>query len=322
MNENKTEFYKEREFGEYIGIPITFFIQEFKLLIKSLLIFVGPFVLLEVILSYYLKFEIEQNFFSILSSNGLNNYSGYTFIFQILQLFQSVMLSSLIGVYIKLYIASGRGTYDISDIWEGIKRFYFAVLGGQILAGLIIIVGFLLIIFPGIYVAVVMSLLFPIIIFEEEGVGKSVSRTFEVIKGNWWTVFGAYIIFFIIIVIVLAISGLLIGAIFGLFGGFHYLTSGFTGIIELITSSIFSILSVLLYTSFSDKKEKPDLLSRINQISQSDEDLNVFEVKENNQNDSDSEKNKQQDDNNYNDDIKEKNRFTDEDDNNRFKPKI
>ena len=313
MDTNQTDFYKEREFGEFISTPITFFVQEFKLLFKGLLLFVAPFILLEVIMTYYLKLGFKQDMMTILKMGSNYNYSemmGSNLLFSLLSLLQSAMLFTFLGVYVKLYIVSGRGNYGINDIWEGIKKFYFRVFFGNFVALTMIVIGLFLILIPGIYIGVVMWILAPIIVFEDESVGKSISRSFEVMKGNWWTTFGAFIVMYIMIIIIGAIFGLMLGLIIGR-GGSGTAIISFSaiigGLIQLLISSVLGIMPIVLYTSFTEKTEKPELMNRITQISEKEGDTNIFEVNE------DSENKKT--------DESEENRFLNDEENDRFKPK-
>ena len=337
MNENTIEIFKKREFGEFISTPITFFVQEFKLLAKSLLFFVGPFIVLELVLINYFHLGYSQDFMDMFTEEGLAGNQRGNSIIRLVELFQSVMLYSTMGVYVKLYVERGKGKFDTPDIWKGIRKFYWPVLGGQVLAGLMIVIGFLLIIIPGIYLAVVMSVLFVIIIFEEEGVGKAISRTFEIFKGNWWTAFGTFIVMGLMFFIIIALFGAIIGLIFSMFG-YGQIISAFSdaiiGFVTILITAILALLPVFLYTSFVTDKENPGLMDRINKISDDNDDVNIFEVKEqdDSQNtDDDSlvkkeEEPKTEDDwGKLLDDQEKKNRFEGEEDdkeNDRFKPKF
>jgi hypothetical protein len=313
MDTNQTEFYKEREFGEFISTPITFFVQEFKLIFKGLMLFVAPFILLEVIMTYYLKLGFKQDMMTILKMGTNYNYGemmGSNLLFSLLALLQSAMLFTFLGVYVKLYILSGKGNFGINDIWEGIKKFYFRVFFGNFLALIMIVIGVILLLIPGIYIGVVMWILAPIIIFEDQSVGVSISRSFDVMKGNWWTTFGAFIVMYIMIIIIGAILGLMLGLIIGLGGAgtaFVSFSAIVGGLIQLIISSVLGIMPIVLYTSFTDKTEKPDLMNRITQIKENEGDTNIFEVKEDNEN--------------KKTDESEQNRFLNDEENDRFKPK-
>jgi hypothetical protein len=315
MENSKTDFFKEREFGDFISTPITFLVQEFKLICIGLLVFVAPFVLLETILSHYYIKDLQTDIWAMMRNGGAypyNMYNGFFWLSLLVQLTKTSMLLAFISLYVKLYISSGKGGFTMSDIWEGIKKYFIKVFLANLLAWIMIIAGFILIVFPGIYIAVVMWIVIPVLIFEDETIGNTISRCFSVMKGNWWTTFGVFIVMYIMIIILSLIIGLIIGGLFGLFGTgalISPLTSIVSGIIQLIISAVLAITAVLLYTSFTDKKEKPELQDRIEQIAQEETAPNVFDtVEEGKKSDTDSEN-------------EENNRFLDDDENNRFKPK-
>jgi len=342
MNNNPIEIFKQRDFGEFISTPITFFIQEIKLLSKVLLIFVGPFIVLNVILVSVFHIGYDQDIFSMFTEQNYNQNSGGNLIIRLVDLFQSIMLYTSLGVYVKLYIERGKGNFDVQDIWQVLSKFYWPVLGGQFLAGIMIIVGILVLVVPGIYLGGVFSILFVVIIFEEEGVSKSISRCFEVIKGNWWTAFGTFIVMGIMFLVVSGILGLLLGLVFSV-AGFSQIVSVFSGVIiglvTIMLTAVLVLLPIFLYASFVADKENPKLMNRINDISETD-DVNIFEVSGNKSDEQNmkeeststeenellkkEEKPKTQDDwEKLLDEQEKKNRFEDgEDDIDRFKPKF
>jgi len=277
MTTNQTDFTKKHEFGEFISIPLTFFFQEFVMIIKGLLIFVLPFLLIEIFLTQVLHIANKQALATILTEgweSNLNNYSNYGFLFALLNLFKNAMLYSFLGVYIKLYITTGKGNFGINEIWNEIKRYYLNVVLGNFISIIVIIVGLILILLPGIYLSVVLSLIVPVIIFEDLPAGKAFTRTFEVMKGNWWMSFGAFVVFIILIIILSLIVGLLIGSIFGFMGGGSMIVSFsslISGLIDIFVASILAILPILLYTDFSEFNSGSNLSERVTQLGINDE---------------------------------------------------
>ena len=337
METQSIKIYQERDFGELIGAPITFFVQEFKLLAKSIIFFVGPFVLISAILPLFLNIGSSNDIVNLFSGRASQN-SGGASLLKLLELLQNVMLYSTIGVYVKLYVQQGRGNFDISDIWKGISKFYFPVLGGQFLMGLMIVLGVILIIIPGIYIAVALSILVPIIILEEEGVGKSISRAFEIIKGSWWFSFGLFIVFGLLFLLALSLITAVFVGVFALVGTGQInvaISSTVVGLLSIILTSIMGLLPIFLYASLVSEKENPSLIERISQINNSEQE-NESSQEQNDDNKDDiwekliNEKQKENTNNDINEDNKvetknkenkEKNRFEDDDENNRFKPK-
>ncbi len=360
MNKQDIKIFQERDFGEIISVTISFFIQEIKSIIMVLLYFVGPFVLISSVLSSYFNLGTVNDFTKMIEIFKGNNItqttqnSGGTFIIILSNLLQGIMLYTVIGVYAKLYSEKGRGNFEMQDIWNELSKRYFSVLGGQILAGLMVVAGFILLIIPGFYLLIAVSLLFVVIVFEELSIGDSISRSFVLIKGHWWFTFGTFIV---IGILTSVLSAMFVGAIgaASLIGSNQLVTTLFNVIIgfgSVIISAVSVFLPIFLYASFVTKKENPTLLDRITNINQNNENnSNIFEEskvleqedikneeqKTKNENDWEElldkhkktiDKNKEntekiieEESNEVKKSKTEKNRFEDENENDRFKPK-
>ena len=298
------EFYKQKDFGELISTPFIFFGKQFKPFITGLVIFVGPFILIESVLIGYFNFSPSNDLITQIQTIGTNKSLSSYFI-KFFEFFKNIMLYTYIGGYVKLFVNSRGQKTEIQDVWKEICRFYWPVAGGQILGGIIIAVGFILLVIPGIYLAVALSPLFVVIIFEESGISKSITRSFELIKRNWWMIFALFIVLFIMLTTASGVLYLLTeivspfisqGAIFLTISNLSELS--FEGII-----SVFLILlPVFLYGHLIGETEQLELRKKINEIytdnpdTEENENLSETETKE------------------------EENRFLN-DDTDRFKPK-
>ncbi len=295
------EFYKEKDFGELISAPFIFFIKEIKPFLTGLLFFVGPFILLESVLIGYFNFSSTKDIFMQIQNLGTLK-SSPSYVIPLIEFLKNVMLYTFISAYVKIYITQGAGNIETDDIWREIKRFFWPVAGGQILGGIIIVLGFIFIIIPGIYLAVALSPLFVIIVFEEKGVLNSFSRSFELIKGRWWLIFGLFVLLFIMLTTVSGIISLITGAVLGFAsqGSLTYILSTIFDLsFELLISTFMILLPVFLYGHLISEKEQPELRSKINKIADAEDNMNET-----------------------NDENVPENRFAeDNDDTDRFKPK-
>jgi hypothetical protein len=77
------------------------------------------------------------------------------------------------------------------------------VLGQLILVGMIaaigIVVGFILIIVPGLYLITVWSVAAPVVVLERPGALAALSRSRELVRGNGWQVFGVILVLYIVV---------------------------------------------------------------------------------------------------------------------------
>jgi len=320
------KFEQERTFGDIIGAPFQFIIQEFKSFAGTLLKFAGPFVAVA-----FLSISLLAN--DIYSSVIMNtNISGSSVVYGII-LVISLMLGmlSIIVVthsYITLYVENGKGNFTKEDVGQLLKKNLWKVFGAGILTYIMVIIGVMLLYIPGIYLGIALTFVFLIIIYEKVSVGKAISRSFEVIKGKWWQTFGLILVFGMIIgttsyvfiipiylvVIVASVSGTQIGVgsviMITLFV-FLYFTA------YMFFMSMQQIMIAFQYFNIAANKEGIHLKDRIAAISENEK---TSEFKEEN---GISEKNNEEtkEEKTKNDKDSENNRFIADEDINRFKPK-
>ena len=327
-------FTKERDFGELIGAPFYFIIQEFKPFARTLIRYAGPLVAIAL-----LSMTLLSN--SIYKAVDSNTEPSGTIVIYILILIFFLMLGFLAAVtathsYISLYVRKGKDNFTIDEVGELVKRNVFKILFAGILVYIMVVVGFLLLYIPGIYLAVALSFFSIIIVYEDVSIGKSISRSFDVVKGHWWLTVGIILVFGMIIgfasyIFIIPVYVVIIAAAIG---G----TSIGPGSVIVIVLSValyfvayiffISLQQVLIgfqYFNIRTKKEGLGLFERIDAINEEDE---KEESSKDIQNDSliiedvpeDEKEAKEKDEENRFSDNGNEKRF-DENDNNRFKPK-
>ena len=87
------------------------------------------------------------------------------------------------------------------------------LLGLTILAGLMIGIGLILIIIPGIVLGTFLSLAVPALLFERIGVFSAIGRSFELVSGRFWSILLLLLVTFVAVLVVSFVFGLLIGGI-------------------------------------------------------------------------------------------------------------
>jgi len=96
------------------------------------------------------------------------------------------------------------------------------VVGVALLSGLLVGIGTVLLVVPGIIVAVMLWVAIPVAVVEHPGVVDSLKRSADLTKGHRWTIFGIVIV----IAIILGIIGAILGAILVTAVGFAGLNIG------------------------------------------------------------------------------------------------
>jgi hypothetical protein len=291
METQSIKFKQERDFGEIFNASFAFIRQELKPLGKAVLYFVLPVLIVAAILNMLVGFE-QQKFLDDIRVSDPSKLSnpfaamGNTFKYLIpMMLVYAIGLTSLrctIYGYIKLYITKGKDQFSLNELWLEIKNYFFPILGTSILVGIIVGIGFIFCILPGIFLGVSLSIIYMALTFENKGFSDAFGRSFALTKQQWWVTFGLIVVVFIMIYLVsllLAIPAMLMGfkSFFTSFksmqtgGNMHISTSYYvlTSITSLIMYVLFSVPYIVLafqYFNLVEIKEKPSLQEKIEQI--------------------------------------------------------
>jgi hypothetical protein len=102
----------------------------------------------------------------------------------------------------------------VSDVQDGrrdhsageLLRAATPVLGQLILVGIVagigILIGFVLVIVPGLILITIWSVAAPVVVLERPGVFAALGRSRELVRGNGWQVFGVIFVLFFLVIIV------------------------------------------------------------------------------------------------------------------------
>ena len=290
MTSTKINFKQERDFGDLFNATFGFISQEFKRLGTAILYFVVPFLLLSAIALtiYSVKAqEMMQTFiqgekpspFAMFSIMG--SLIGYVGVAMLLSLIATTMLLSTVYCYIKLYNQNGADGFTINDVWIEVTKYFWSVLLTSIVVALVIGIGMVLCLLPGIYLGVALSVIFCIMIFEEKGFSASFSRSMKLINTNWWGTFGVFIVVTIIIYIIsilFSIPSVILGfkSLFANmkagqvpmmdFSVGFYIVSAITSLLTQFLMVIPIVITAFIYYSTVEKVEKHSLMDKIGQI--------------------------------------------------------
>lgn len=84
------------------------------------------------------------------------------------------------------------------EAWNELKPRLLPLLGLTIVVTILVAIGTLLLIIPGIWAYVVLSLATPALVLERGRIGQSMGRSRALMRGSWWRVFGVLIVAMII----------------------------------------------------------------------------------------------------------------------------
>jgi hypothetical protein len=110
-------------------------------------------------------------------------------------------------------VRDGRADLTIGETVSAATPYIWAVAGASILAGIAITIGLILIIVPGLYLITIWAVIIPVIVIEGSGVFAAFGRSYNLVRGNGWHVFGTLVLVFIILIVVDIVLGLIFFAL-------------------------------------------------------------------------------------------------------------
>ena len=278
MQQPKIEFRQVRDFGEVINDTFVFIKQNFKPMMKSVITISGIFAIGFSVVSILAFLNLKE----LIKGGGLSNPTERVentlsatipvYIFTFLVFFM-VSLATL--CYIAVYVEKNKETPTITEVWSYTKYYFLRYLGSNILAFLMLILGFVCCVLPGFYLWPISSLITTAIILENGGISYSFSRGFKLVKENWWSSFGTLIILSIIYyacTMAVSIPFLLAGS------GASFLTPDFSQpVILIIIQNVIGAFALyfvmipiigvaLLFFSLVEQKESEGLMQRIQSV--------------------------------------------------------
>ena len=116
----------------------------------------------------------------------------------------------------------------------------------SVFCGLVVFIGFLFLFIPGIYIGISFTFGSYLLILRDNGLGKIITESMAMVKGNWWKTFGFILVMYLLVGVV--------AYLFGIPYMFVMMSSAFTGAIpnftRLLSRCYFLIWDNIRYTRF------------------------------------------------------------------------
>jgi hypothetical protein len=93
----------------------------------------------------------------------------------------------------------------------GVKSFLRVLLIG-IVYGVLVCIGLLVFVVPGLMLMTIFYVALPAAVLESKGIGASLSRSADLTRGNRWPIFGAVVLFWLLILVVSTVFGVVMVA--------------------------------------------------------------------------------------------------------------
>ncbi|WP_028980800.1 hypothetical protein [Sporocytophaga myxococcoides] len=222
--QQKINFRQSRDLGDIISITFSFLTANLKPLLLAILFISGPFILIGGI-----GFGL---YYSFIMSSAMGGGTPDLLLFQNMGL-QFILLYFIltagslvffITIYEFMYLYINNMDTSVAEVWKGVKKRFllalkvifgsiflmgltFAIIGGLLfqlffaggsLGFFLSFITIVLSIVPFFYIAVTLSLLMSVCLFEQKGFFAGLKRAFSLIAGKWWRTFGLIFVFTLI----------------------------------------------------------------------------------------------------------------------------
>ena len=201
------EFYKKREFGDKLNMTFVFLRENAWPYLKIQMMITGPILLIINILMN----QFSTGMLSIgeeISPTLITNMFGIFGMALISIVVTSSIMPAVTYGYMKAYQLKPPSEIRVQDVTKGLLSNIFNLLIYTILMVIVVFIGMMFLILPGIYLGVVLSLGASIIVFENNNLIDAFGRAFTLIKQKWWSTFG--------LILVITIIGYVINLVFAL----------------------------------------------------------------------------------------------------------
>jgi hypothetical protein len=254
MAQQKVELRKVRDFSDNLNDTFVFIRQNLKPLLTAFLGIAGVFMLVAAILQGLSQNEMGSLIEEILNAGSSRAFTSpsqfmneYYFLGIIASLATIIAMQVVIVGYLKVYESKSNEAPEIGEVWDVFKKYFLPVLVYSIPLYLLTIIGFMLCIAPGVYLAVVFMIFPAVIIMEDETFGDAFNRCFTLIKENFWPSLGIYLVVYLIY----SFSAGIISAVVGLLTGLlSYFTTNDVGTTMAIVTSVLNIFTFVFYVVF------------------------------------------------------------------------
>ncbi|HYQ57807.1 MAG TPA: hypothetical protein VEP89_10735 [Draconibacterium sp.] len=207
MEQKDIRFRKQRDLGVVISDSFDFLRQEAKPLLRMIVIYVLPFIILYAGAQIYFQrnvlsqFDLSNTPESLMADIGpfyLN-----LFMFMFFGLFVQSLLAGTYYSYLEAYIKHGKGNFQLTDISSKFFSNSLLALGANLIFVIIVFFGAMMCLIPGLYFANTFSLVLFISVFEKKGISDALNRSWKLVNSSWWN---TLLINLIAIIMVYAIS--------------------------------------------------------------------------------------------------------------------
>lgn len=258
----ESDFRQERDFGAKISATFEFIGAHFRPLARVLLYIALPAALVHAVLAGLLQSQLATHIQTTAGRapahpGGIWQRQGYAYTTMfsspayyatslLSQVFTTLIVLSVYGYLLHcLQRTDPRREITVADVWAVVRRefvgTFFSVWG----ITLVVILGFVVLVLPGLYLSVPLSLFFIVRLVEGTGFGATLSRCLHLTRGKWWSTFGLLFIMVMLLYMLLIAAGSVAGLLSG--GFLALLKSARSPLFVAVTGALTTLFTLLIY---------------------------------------------------------------------------
>lgn len=269
---------KIRDLSANLSDTLEFIRQHFKSLAGSFFAVAGVFILLQIVFGGIVAGRIRPVLAGVYRFESLEAYSRYISStvawFALATWMAYIAMQTSVGVYMKYLDTHGGERPALEEVWRLFIRYFPRLLLYSIPLALIVMLGALFCVLPGIFLAI-LWVPFPfVIIMEDATLGEGISRCYALIRRQFWTTLGIYAITLVLYFAASLMLGLAAGMLVGLWTlatqqGAEWLRRGLAAIAKLVSMLfylVFLVSAALHYFSFTEHEDGTGIRRRVEQM--------------------------------------------------------
>lgn len=198
MRQDYIDFKQQRELGDIISDTFKFIRENYKAYFKSVIKIAWPAFLLLIAAVAYYSYTTVGNSLMFIQDGGF--FIGFGLLMVGLLLYYAVLNVAAFH-FIKSYV-SNHGKAKHEEVKQGVKTDLGKMFGLGAITWILIFVGLIILIIPGIYISVPLSISAAVLVFKNESIGSSISEGFHLVKDNWWMSFISLFLIWLIVYII------------------------------------------------------------------------------------------------------------------------
>jgi len=202
MQTDYIEFKQKRQLGEIFTDTFKFIRKNYKDLFKVLFkIMIIPTILFIAATIFYNQQAFNTDLFDFTTPNFFALYTSELIISAlILYAFSFLFLIFLyagVTYIVKSYI-DNQGVIIEQEVLDNVKRNLFRILGAGTLKYIVLSIGTIFCLLPGLFVSGPLFLMFPFLVFANKSASQALSESFNSVSNYWWICFSNLALGFIL----------------------------------------------------------------------------------------------------------------------------